>query len=387
MELALIIDPQLIYSTFLSQGYPRSIAVDDEGNVYIAGITEDDNYPITEGAYQTDLIVGRTYYAWYDIYVTKLNSTGTELIYSTFIGGEEGNEELFDMALDGNGSVYLTGMTYSQDYPVTDGAYKTIFNDPGDTYTIEMANCDAYITKLDPTGSSLIYSTFIGGRNVDFGFGIDVDKDGFVYVAGITQSDDFPTTSGTIEENPPFQYGYNSFISKLNQSGTGLIYSTYGDTGSYITDIKVDDNGHTFLSYNLSSTEMFIAKLNESASQFIFNKRIGYGNSYGIAIDGDGNSYITGATNNWPDRLLETTENAFQPTSGRVEGDLYYSDAFLVKVDAAGSNILYSTFIAGRYDDIGYDVVVEDNGIAYVMGKTRSENFPVKNAFQPEHWR
>jgi len=176
------IDPGLEYSTFLGEGdYDNGygIAVDDLGNAYVTGFTFSTDFPTTPGAYdQSSNGDG-------DVFITKLDTTGSNLIYSTFLGGsyhDQGN----GIAVDDLGNAYVTGSTFSTDFPTTPGAYNTSHN----------GGFDVFVTKLNNTGSSLIYSTFLGGSDFDEGNGIAMDGSGNAYVTGITDSTDFPTTTG-----------------------------------------------------------------------------------------------------------------------------------------------------------------------------------------------
>ncbi len=253
----------LVYSTYLGgsdveQG--RSIALDTSGNAYLTGWTASTNFPTTAGAFQT------TYSGGYDAYVTELNPTGSGLVYSTYLGGSR--EELgYGIALDISLNAYLTGITFSTDFPTTAGAFQTTFGG-GD---------DAFVTELNPTGSGLVYSTFLGGSGGEVGFGIAVDTTGIAYVTGYTDSSDFPTTAGAFQTT----YGGNqdAFVTELNPTGTGLFYSTY--LGSFVSDI-----------------------------------------GFGIAVSTSGNAYVTGSTQG----IFPVFADAFQATFGGV------ADAFVAQV-------------------------------------------------------
>lgn len=395
----LIIDPEIVYSTFIGSAEARVIDVDKYGNTYLAGITDDKGFPITEGAYQTELKELRSYQADYDLFITKLNADGTDLIYSTFIGGGECNEDVFDLVVDDQGQAHITGVTYSEDFPVTEGAFKTDFNAPGEGGSVGWYHFDTFILKLDSLGSSLVYSTFLGGENDDFGFGIDIDEEGYAYVAGFTSSEHFSTTAGVFLEEGE-SWNEQGFVTKMNLDGSSLVFSTYINNllykyeNVYVTDIAVDKYGNAYLTGNGILTgentseipDMFIAKLNSTGSSLLFSKQIADGHSYGIDIDAGGNSYITGTANNFPNRAhLPITDNAFQKTIGDIPGGLYYGDAFLTKLDASGSTILYSTFIGGNDRDIGYDVFIDSSGNAYVVGISYSDNLIMKDAIQEEY--
>jgi len=238
------------------------------------------------------------------------------LVYSTYLGGSS-----FDLgqviAVDASGNAYVTGQTGSTDFPATAGAFRTTFSG---------GNNDAFVSKLNAAGSALLYSTYLGGRNDDFGYGIAVDASGNAYVAGLTYSSDFPTTPGAFQTI--YAGGSNvAFVSKLNAAGSALLYSTY----------------------------------------------LGSGFATGIAVNSSGNAYVTGeAGPNFP-----TTAGAFQATSG---GD---QNAFISMLDPDGSALVYSTYLGGRGPDTGDGIAVDASGNAYVTGRAGSSYFPTTpGAFQ-----
>jgi hypothetical protein len=208
---SLTIDPSLGYSTYLggsNSDLGAGIAVDSAGNAYITGITSSSNFPTTAGAFQSTVGGGS-----FDAFVSKLNSSGSALMYSTYLGGsnyDAGNE----IALDSAGNAYVTGNTFSNDFPTTAGAFQTTFS--GGSY-------DAFVSKLNSSGSTLVYSTYLGGSDSDGAGGIAVDSSGNAYVTGLTRSTNFPTTAGAFQTT--YGGGENAFISKLNSSGSAPVYS------------------------------------------------------------------------------------------------------------------------------------------------------------------
>lgn len=215
---SLVIDP-LVYSTFLGgsgndfaqsndvdRGF-NSIAVDQNHNVFITGWTLSSDFPTTPGSWD------QTYSGNYDLFVTEVNSIGTGLLYSTYIGGSNGRDMGASLTIDSEGYVYVTGETGSSDFPTTDGALKTIYN----------ASQNAFVTKLNKSGSDLIYSTYLGGSGYDFGKGITVDTDGNVYITGGTDGG-FPISLGAYDTT--YNGGRDVFVAKLNTSGSSIIYST-----------------------------------------------------------------------------------------------------------------------------------------------------------------
>ncbi|GIV34951.1 MAG: hypothetical protein KatS3mg031_2486 [Chitinophagales bacterium] len=384
----LIIDP-LIYSTYIggsNNDYVRSIAVDGSGNAYVTGSTQSTDYDITAGAFQTTNVGG-----FYDVFVTKLNATGTGLVYSTYIGGSS-DDYGYAIAIDGSGNAYVTGYTRSLNYDITPGAFQTTYSGG--------ASYDVFVTKLNATGTGLVYSTYIGGTNTDYGFAIAVDDSGNAYVTGQTVSTDYDITPGA------FQTTYNSggnpiaddvFVTKLNPTGTGLVYSTYlgGSDEEFGSGIAIDGSGNAYVTGGTYSTDypttpgafqttlggevdVFITKLNPTGTGLVYSTYIGGSNSdqcSGIAIDGSGNAYVTGRIDSTD---YDITPGAFQTTHG---GGAY--DAFVTKLNATGTALVYSTYIGGSDIDQGNGIAIDGSGNAYVTGYTRSLNYAITpGAFQ-----
>jgi len=370
----------LLYSTYLggsssgSDSYGIGITVDRAGDAYVTGRTGSPNFPTTPGAFSTTC-------NYYDAFVTKLNPSGSALLYSTFLGGSN-NDSGRAIAVDGAGDAYVTGFTPSTNFPTTPGAFSTTYG--GGTF-------DAFVTKLNPSGSALLYSTYLGGSSDDEGYGIAVDGTGDAYVAGLTASTNFPTTPGAFSTT----YGggaHDAFVTKLNPSGSALLYSTYlgGSSDDYGTGIAVDGAGDAYATGYTASTnfpttpgafsttcgsynDAYVTKLNPSGSALLYSTCLGGSNSnsdgYGIAVDGVGDAYVTGevyASPNFP-----TTTGAVSTTfSGG------YTDAFMATFNPSGSALLYSTYLGGSGNDGGYGIAVDGAGNAYVTGSTGSPNFP-----------
>jgi hypothetical protein len=232
----------VVYSTYLggaSSDAGTGIALDAAGNAYVAGFTTSTDFPTTAGAFDTTAN-GAT-----DAFVTKLNTTGSALLYSTYLGGTSADQSLFGVAVDAAGDAYLTGFTQSANFPTTAGAFDTTLG----------GIQDAFVTKLDPTGSSLVYSTYLGGSDSDLGRGLAIDPAGNAYVAGFTNSANFPTTAGAFDTTA--NGGGDAYFTKLNTTGSALVYSTYlggasGDTG---LGIAVDAAGSAYLTGETGSTD------------------------------------------------------------------------------------------------------------------------------------
>jgi Beta-propeller repeat len=392
----LIIDPVLTYSTYLGGtgfdvGY--GIAVDEDGNAYITGRTQSANFPTTTGVFQPADPDPNPINS--DVFVTKLNRQGSALIYSTYLGGS-GDDGGNAIAVDESGNVYITGRTNSANFPITAGAFQPAKAGPA-------VLSDVFVTKLNRRGSALVYSTYLGGTEYDVGWKIAVDEDGNAYVTGRTQSANFPITAGAFQPVKAGPAGENdAFVTKLNRRGSALVYSTYlgGTEYDFGRGIAVDEDGNAYitgetLSVNFPTTtgafqavdpdpnpfrfDAFVTKLNQTGSALVYSTYLGgIGDDHGnaIAVEDDGNAYITGRTTsaNFP-----TTAGVFQP----VDPDTGNYDAFVTKLNRRGSALVYSTYVGGTSDDRGHAIAVDDDGKAYITGQTNSANFPTTaGAFQ-----
>jgi hypothetical protein len=382
----LVIDP-LVYSTYIGGNGDeegRGIAVDGSGYAYVTGPTFSPDYDVTPGAFQTTKSTTDSFEN--DVFVTKLNATGTALVYSTYIGGR-GGEDGFGIAVDGSGNAYVTGYTYSPNYPVTPAAFQTT----------KGGGMDVFVTKLNATGTALVYSTYIGGSGDEEGRGIAVDGSGNAYVTGRTRSTDYDVTPGAFQTTYGGGY-WDVFVTKLNATGTALLYSTYigGSDRDYGNAIAVDGSGQAYVTgytdspnYDVTTgafqttnggkEDVFVTKLNATGTALLYSTYIGgsYDDvGYGIAVDGSGNAYVTGYTESTD---YDVTPGAFQTTKGGG----FYRDVFVTKLNATGTALVYSTYIGGSNDDEGYGIAVDGSGNAYVTGWTRSTNYDVTpGAFQ-----
>lgn len=385
---ALFIDPTLDYSTFLgsdSYDYGLDIALDASNNAYITGCSGATGYPTTAGAFQTIHAGG------WDVIVSKLNSSGSALVYSTFIGGAKLDRGT-SIAVDEDGNAYVAGFTQSTDFPVTSGAFDqapAVVTSAGSRFrmqTPQLTTQDGFITKLDSSGSGLVYSTFLGGSAMEWINDLALDQDGNAYVAGETESSDFPTTSGVFDRQYN-NYG-DGFVAKLNGAGSGLYYSTFLG-GSFLdgaSAIAVDFSGYAYVGggtrsndfpvtnsvyNNVSDGQMdgFITRLNRNGSALKYSGLLGGGDDdevTDLALDFHRNVYVTGktASNNFP-----VTPGALDTTyDGEVDG-------FVAKLENSFKELGYSTFLGGDEVDLPAGIAVNGRGEAHVAGATDSESF------------
>jgi hypothetical protein len=371
----------LVYSTYLGGNnfdVGRSIALDNKGNTYVAGFTASTNFPI-QNAFQPAFGGGGLGLP-VDAFVAKINSTGNALIYSSYLGGSD-DDNGFGIAVDGSGSAYVTGSTRSPNFP-TQNALQPTFG----------GGQDAFITKINPTGNSLIYSTYLGGSNNDGGNGIALDSGGNAYLVGYTLSLNFPTMNAV---QPAFGGGWDTFVLKIDTIGTTLVYSTYlgGTAIEAGRGIAVDSSGAAYISGFTQSTDFpvqnalqpnssgggsdaFVTKFNPVGG-IVYSTYLGgsgYDEGSGIAVDPTGNVYTTGITNsaNFP------VSNPVQASYG---GN---NDVFITKLNAAGSALIYSTYLGGSAYEIGINITLDSKDSAYLTGYTLSNNFPTTpGTFQP----
>jgi hypothetical protein len=445
----LVIDPVLVYSTYLggksgTTGY--AIAVDAAGNAYVAGTTQSRDFPVL-GAGQPRLN------GVADVFITKLNASGTSLIYSTYLGGK-GGETPFDIAVDAGGNAYVAGVTTSTNFP-TQNAWQS---------KLAGGFRDFFLTRLNASGSALVYSTYLGGTGDEQpSCGLAVDGSGNAYLAGYTDSTDFPLVNA-------FQTAkagsWNAVVAKVNTNVVGaasLVFSTYLGGSSYdgATDVAVDASGNAYVTgFTTSadfpvknpyqgtyggSTDAFVAKLTANGALTYSTYLGGSGNDhgYGIAVDGPGNAYVVGSTvqvsggaafpvtpgafqtsgpaNTFVTKLnptgsalvystlLGTTidsgprlriavdssgsaaivatvgPSGFPTTADSLPYGGAESDAAVAKLSADGTALVGSTYLGGSGSDHGYGIAVDGGGSIYVTGETVSTNFPTANGYQPQY--
>ena len=391
----------LLYSTYLGgtgAEEASGVAIDASGNVYVTGRTTSLNYP-TVSAYQSTL--GGVQ----DAFLAKLSPSGSSLVFSTYLGGNtnitnagSSHEFGYDVAVDANGSAVVAGWTLSTNFPVVGALQPSYSSIPAGCVpasdTFKCARSEAFVTKFSANGTSLIYSTFLGGTEFDEAYSLALDASGNAYVTGTTTSANFPTAA---PKQPSGGGNGDAFVAKLNPAGNALVYSTYlGGVGQDLGyGIAVDSSGSAYVagvtasanfptvgpaqSFNAglggSATDAFVTKVSPAGNAWTYSTWIGGSgadSANGIAVDSNGNAYIAGQTTS---AVAFPTTNGFQQTLGGG------SDAFVLKLTAAGNAYAYSSYLGGGGGDYGNDVAVDAGGDAYVVGYSASGDFPVAAAY------
>jgi hypothetical protein len=417
----LVIDPVLVYSTYLGGAAPFSggnndilgdpedgitgIAADSAGNAYVAGFTYSEAFPVTSGVYQasdTGLVPSA--------FVAKLDPTGNNLVYATYLGGK-GENNATAIAIDASGNAYVTGLTSAKNFPTTPGAFQIVSK--------EKARA-AFVTKLNASGSALVYSTYLAGSGGsypeslgEYAYGIALNSAGDAYVAGSTTSTDFPVTQGAFDTKFKPVYGgadqngspLTGFLTRLNAAGTKLLYSTYlgGSFQDSIYGLAVDSSGEAYVtgittsvdfpvtpgtlqtgagfSKNGYGYEGFVTRINAEGSSLVYSTYFP-AIARGIAADSSGDAYFAGWVT--PDQLVKpfpTTAGAFQTKTTQVD----WSTGFVSKLNPTGSKLLYSTYLGGSkgQGDSVSTIAIDSSGNAYVAGASATTDFPITaNAFQ-----
>jgi Abnormal spindle-like microcephaly-assoc'd, ASPM-SPD-2-Hydin/Beta-propeller repeat len=395
-KLPLVIDPVVGYATFLSGSTSatigNAIAADSTGNTYIVGTTGASDFPTTSGAFQKTL-TGTSGNA----FVTKLNSTGTALVFSTYLGGS-GQTGKFDnatgVAIDASGDVYITGATPSTDFPITSGSAYQIVNNGTPS--------SGFFTKLDPTGATLLYSTYLGGSGNDACAAIAVDSNGNAYVTGLATSTNFPVIAATAIQTAGASTGM-AFVSRFNPtlSGTGsLIYSTLlgGTNGNQGTGIAVDASFNAYITGQTTSTDFpvssgafqsalkgtagnaFVARIDTTtANNLVYSTYLGgTATSSGsgdigaaIALGPSSNVFVTGSTKTSD---FPVTTGVLQTTPKNSTKTTFVSRLDTTK--ATGASLIYSTYLGGSSQDAAGGIAADASGNAYLVGGTQSSDFP-----------
>lgn len=386
----------LIYSTYISghgNDEPDAIAIDSEGNAYVAGGTTSIDFPITPGAFQAAQRkpnIGSGF-------ILKLNSTGTKLIYSTLLGGSQ-SSGVESMVIDQDGNAYVTGGTQAPDFPTTPHAFQRINKAAGKPLGT------VFLSKMNATGTQLIYSTFIGGSIGSGPTGIALDPEECAYISGWTYDRDFPVTPGAFRTDYTNEY-FGGFVAKMNPQGTKLEYGTYigGDSHDIVNAIAVDPSGDAYVTGATTSFDFpvtsgafqttlpspygsgFVTKFNQAGTGIIYSTFFGGKHpptgGFTIAIDSLGNAFVAAITGSVD---FPVTPGAFEQVNRAVlysPGDPDYSSA-VVKLAPNGSRLLYSTYLSGDGDELGdlcdcaKAAALDPSGNFYVTGIAVSPAFP-----------
>ena len=372
----------LVYSTFLGgadDDVGRAIALDASGAAYVTGQSKSTNFPTTLGAFQTAVAGGK------DVFVTKISPLGNALLYSTYLGGSD-EEGGLGIVVDPSSDAVVTGYSVSTNFPTTLGVFQSASG----------GNADAFVTKLNPLGSALLYSTYIGGNSNEEGTGIALDASNSPYLVGFTTSGNYPTSIGAPQ--PAIGGIFDAFATKLSPLANAILYSTYlgGSENDSGQGIAVDASGSAYVTGYTRSTnypttlgafqtanagtatyDVVVTKINPLGNAFTYSTYLGgsgddQGNS--IAVDASGNAYVTGWTLNSTDF---PTASAFQ--TAKAAG----FDAFVMKLKPSGNALEYSSYLGASGDEFGFGIAVDASGNAYITGRTSSIDFPTTFAFQP----
>jgi hypothetical protein len=433
----LIIDPTFVYSTYLGgSGFDAAaaIAADGEGNAYVVGSTGSTDFPTQMPLQGSSLESG-----FLTAFIAKFNAAGTALVYSTYFGGsgnhregnlgfcgaassdnfgrgsviiDNGGDGATAIAVDAAGNAYVAGFTSSSDFPTAKPFQAT-------NHAAANQGSNAFLLKLNAAGNELVYSTYLGGSGVpgalvtgDSAAAIALDGAGAAYVTGITTSPDFPTLMPFQPTNAEHSGKPTGFVAKFNTAGNALVYSSYlggsgGNAGAGVGDcanaIAVDGNGNAYVAGQTSSADFptavpfqsvnsslestvvaplgsaFVTKLNSSGSALIYSTYLGGSAgdaALAVAADASGDAYVTGYT--WSSDF--PTSNALQLENATTGGR--GANAFVTKLNSAGSELIYSTYLGGSIDDQANAIALDAAGNAYVAGSTYSGDFPIADPLQ-----
>jgi hypothetical protein len=391
----LVIDPVFAFSTLLGGGNDAgyAVAVDRAGNAYVTGAVNSGDFPVVKPRQRAS--GGAT-----DAFVAKLGADG-RLLYSTYLGG--GSYDVgYAIAVDGGGHAHVAGDTRSSDFPLVNPVQRTLGG-----------SADAFVAKLSPDGSRLVYSTLYGGASGERAQGIAIDPPGHAYVVGFTNSANFPLVN-------PFLNVYDrsspstGFVLKLNAGGTSVVYATYlggkGPAPTVGTAIAADAGGHAYVTGYTNApdfpavkaiqpfggannplggqTDVFVTKLNPSGSALVYSTFLGGpadDEGRGIAVDAQGHAYVTGHAESL---TFPVTPGAFRtsctPKSSQIPIGPVCSggDAFVAKLSVDGASLVYSTYLNSDDHEVGQAIAIDADGSAYVAGLTNSRRFPLASAPQ-----
>jgi len=379
----LVIDPVMVFSTYFGAGSldgAQAIALDAAGNVYLTGITSSTDLGTTGGAFQSGYQGGT-----YDAFVARINPDTHTVFYQTYLGGS-GEDWGYAIAVDAQGNAHVAGKTKSADFPLKNPVKTKVGSD-----------FDAYVAKLNPSGSALVYSTLLGGDQETAAQGIGLDSKGNAFVAGYSYSSILPTTTGVIGKT--LKGTMNAFVGKLPSSGKPFTYLTYlgGSIGDAAYGLAVDAAGNAYVTGGTVSLDFpttpgvkyptypniscgaaaFVSKIAPGGKNLLYSTYLGGTDPNGltqgmaIAVDAGGNAYVTGQTsqNNFPCSAsafcVQLLDDPNTPECSR-------KSAFVTKFNAGATDLLYSTYLGGSAYDVGLGLAVDQENSIYVAGYTYS---------------
>jgi hypothetical protein len=463
-NVPLVVDPVLELSTFAGGNQPdtaRAVAIDTDGSIVVAGRADSNDFPTTPGAFQEEYAGANDDFERGDAFVMKLAPGGTSLVWATYLGGKD-PDAAEDVALGPDGDVFVVGGTASKDFPVTPGAFQiergkntsdafaARLGPDGDrlvygTYlggkSLEFANGvavgptneativghtfskdfpvtpgafqadrdggqDAFVTRLSAAGDMLVWSTFLGGEELEVANTVALGADGAAVVAGTTSSNRFPTTDGAFQET--YASDTDAFVTRVAANGASLVWSTFfggnqgnpfaiddvagvaldafesvyiaGDTLSRNLPVSPDAfDPECGRNDNCQATDAYVAKLSADGCSLLYGTFLGdsdVDSARDLAVDARGHAHVTGFT---LDNDFPVTPDAFQPE--RREG----ADVFYTEFDAGGTDLVYSTFLGSGDEDSGNGIALSDAPRAHVVGSAGQNNFPIVGpAFQDD---
>lgn len=373
----LILDPVLSYSTYFgdySVDYALSIDLDSQGNMLITGFT---HLP-----FPTFNAIDSTWNGDWDVFITKISSSGQELIFSTFLGGRF-SEWGYAAKIDNFDNIYIAGYTGSEDFP-SQGGFDTTQN---------IGTDDGFLVKFTPECDSIIYSTFVGGSGLDWIYGLDVDNDGYAYVCGVTNSPDLDFLTAY---NREIVGSFDAFLVKVSPGGDTASFGTFlgSSSGDAAFDVCVDESGNAFITgsagaddfpisnpahqaLNGSSADVFVAQFSTNDSSLVYSLVMGGisdDEAFDIDIDAFGNAYITGRAGGGFPMI-----NAYDSTYN------FGVDLFFAKIEAETGNPIFTSYLGGRFEEYGYCIAVDEENRIWLSGSTWSDNFPTYSAYDDTH--
>ena len=372
-----------------------AITADSAGDTYVTGATDAANFPVTNAIPGGTTIHGIQYGGYYqaDAFVTEFDPNGSNLIYSTYLGGS-GADAAYAIALDSSNNAYVTGFAFSTDFPVSTNALQKKIGVTNWVYQTYY-NCNAFVSEVAAGGSNLLYSSYFGGTNYDIARGIAIDNSNYVYVSGFTASVNFPNTNAAqkyMNGTNTMTSAYDAFAAKFAPGFSNLVYSTFlgGSGPDQAYGVGVDTNGDAFVvgltfSTNYPSTnalqtslngngttttsDAFITKLSP-AGQFVYSTFLGGSNTdvaYGVNVQSDGEAVIVGQTGSID---FAPYNNYGSINSGNLDG-------FVAKLSADGQTLMNFAYLGGTQLDCATGVALDSQNNAYVVGYTASANFPI----------